>query len=544
VTVERDAPPLTTSHVRAPLDVLLTGGSIVDGTGAPARPGDVGIVDGRLEVLPPGSAAGADLVIDATGAVVCPGIVDIHTHADFTLLEEPTARSALRQGVTTEVIGNCGQSYAPITERNADSVTQRSRSWQPSVDVDWRTVGEYLDRVRAGNGANSAFLVGHNAIRTAVLGFEEREASADEISTMADLVDEAMDEGAIGLSLGLEYPPARAAGPGEQRALIERAARRGGLVGCHMKNRDAGFEPSLEEILGACRDTGVRLQLSHFTAKPGHLPGAWERVLARIETERDRGTDIAMDVYPFHTGPGFATAFLPEWAVEGGPAATLERLRDPGQRERLRHDYDRYWRFVGAGEWQRLSLAYSGTHPDWIGRRFDELADEHGIEPIDVLLSLFEDEGEAMNRITVNGRLFSEDYVRECLRHPLFAIGSDGWRGIRDGGAGEVAHHPNCWALVPTVLGGYVRDAAVLSLEEAIWKLTGFPSSRLGWVDRGLVRTGYQADLLVFDAAAIGSESSYAHPFARPRGIREVFVNGQRAVAAGEPTGVVGGRVL
>jgi N-acyl-D-amino-acid deacylase len=530
--------------LRAPLEVLVADGSIVDGSGAPARSGDVGIRHGRLEVLPPGSGAAADLVIDARGKIVCPGIVDIHTHSDFTLLEEPAARSALRQGVTTEVIGNCGQSYAPITERNADSVTQRSRSWQPSVTVDWRTVGEYLDRVRAGNAANSAFYVGHNAIRTAVIGFEERPATPDEVGAMARLVDEAMDEGAIGLSFGLEYPPARAARPEEQRALVERVAARGGLLGCHMKNRDVDFEPSMEEILATCRDTGVRLQLSHFTAKPGHAPGVWERVLARVDQERARGLDIAMDVYPFHTGPGFATAFLPEWAVEGGAAATLGRLRDSGQRERLRHDYDRYWRFVGAGEWDRLSLAYSGAHPDWIGRRFDELAEQLGVQPIDVLLRLFEDEGEAMNRITVNGRLFSEAYVRECLTNPLFSIGSDGWRGIRDGGSGEVAHHPNCWALVPTVLGHYVRDVAVFPMETAIWKLTGFPAARLGWDDRGLVRTGYRADLLVFDPTTISSDSSYAHPFARPTGVHEVFVNGRRAVAEGELTGAVAGRVL
>ena len=167
-----------------------------------------------------------------------------------------------------------------------------------------------------------------------------------------------------------------------------------------------------------------------------------------------------------------------------------------------------------------------------------------GVEPIDVLLRLFEDEGEAMDRITVNGRLFSEEYVRECLRHPLFSIGSDGWRGIRDGGPGEVAHHPNCWALVPTVLGGYVRDSGVLSLEEAVWKLTGLPASRLGWDDRGLVRSGHRADLVVFDPTTISSESSYARPFALPTGVREVFVNGRRAVAGGELTGAVAGRVL
>ena len=526
------------------LDVLIRGGTVVDGSGGPPLVADVGISGDAIEFVGDGSTAVATRVIDAAGSVVAPGVIDIHTHADFTLLEEPTARSALRQGVTTEVIGNCGQSYAPITDRNAESVAQRSGSWQPRVRVDWRSVGEYLERVAASNGANAYFLVGHNAIRTAVMGFEERAARPDEIDAMVRFAHQAMDEGARGMSFGLEYPPARAAAADEQAALATAVAERSGYLGCHMKNRDVAFEESLDELLGACRGTGVRLQLSHFTAKPGHRAGAWERVLRRVDEERERGADLAMDVYPYHTGPGFAMAFLPAWAVEGGPAATLRRLRDAGQREAMRHDYDRYWRFVGAGAWDRLSLAYSSAHAAWIGRSFDDLAAELGVEPIDVLLRLFEDEGEAMGRVTVNGRLFSEDYVRECLRHPLFSIGSDGWRGIRDGGPGEVAHHPNCWGLVPTVLGEYVREANVLSLEVAIWKLTGYPATRLGLSDRGLVRPGYKADVMVFDPARIASESSYARPFAHPVGISDVFVNGQPAVAAGELTGALAGRVL
>jgi N-acyl-D-amino-acid deacylase len=521
---------------------LLVGGMVVDGSGDRPRLADVGIAGDRIAFVGHEPGATAVRTIDARGKVIAPGVIDIHTHADFTLLEEPTGRSALRQGVTTEVVGNCGQSYAPITERNIDTIVQRSLSWQPGVEVDWRTVGEYLERVSAGNGLNCYFLVGHNAIRTAVMGFHQRPATVEEIKAMTRLLEQALDEGARGLSFGLEYPPARAASLAEQSALSSVVGGRGAFLGCHMKNRDVSFESNLEEVLAATRESGARLQLSHFTAKPGAAPGAWERALERVEAARGVGHDVAMDVYPYDTGPGFATAFLPEWATEGGPEMTLVRLRDPAARERMRHDYDRYWRFVGAGEWDRLSLAYAGAHSDWIGQTFDDLAKGLGVEPIDVLLRLFEDEGVGLGRITVNGRLFSEDYVRECLRHPLFSIGSDGWRGIRDGGPGEVAHHPNCWGWVPKVLGGYVRDEGVLSLEEAIWKLSGYPAQRLGLSDRGLLRPAYMADVIVFDPAVVSTSSTYAKPFAQPIGISEVFVNGQAAVLGGALSGALAGR--
>ena len=206
--------------------------------------------------------------------------------------------------------------------------------------------------------------------------------------------------------------------------------------------------------------------------------------MANIQAARDDGVDVAADVYPFDTGPGFATAFLPAWAIEGGPDETLRRLRDPETRARLLTDNDRYWRFAAAGAWDRVTLVYSTAHPDWAGNQIATLGDELGVPPYEVMLRLFEDEGAGMGRITINGVIFPEDHVRECLTHPLFSIGSDGWRGTRDGGEGEVALHPNSWGWVPLVLGHYVRETGVLTLEDAMWKMTGYSAERLGLDDR------------------------------------------------------------
>ena len=526
-------------------DLLLRGGHVVDGTGRAAFRADVGVSGDRITMVDlPAGPVEACRIEDIAGEVVAPGIIDIHTHSDFTMLEARDGHSVVRQGITTEVVGNCGQSYAPITALNEEVIAQRSLSWQPGVAVDWRTVGEYLDRVREGNATNSYFLVGHSAIRSGAIGFDDRPAKPDEIAEMSRLVESALEEGARGLSFGLEYPPVRTATTEELLALSTVVGSKGGFLSCHMRNRDENFERATREILEVARCSGVRLQLSHLTAKPGHPDGAWERVMEAIEAARDDGVDVAADVYPYGTGPGFATAFLPAWAIEGGPDATLRRLRDPATRAQLMTDNDRYWRFAAAGAWDRITLVYSAAHPNWVGERIDVLGERQGVPPYEVILRLFEDEGAGMGGITLNGLIFPEDHVRECMTHPLFSIGSDGWRGTRDGGEGEVARHPNCWGWVPLVLGDYVRDLGVLSLEEAMWKMTGYPAERLGLDDRGTVEVGRHADLMVFNPETVGTSSSYEHPAVRPTGISRVYVNGRAAVSDGELTGRLAGRVL
>jgi N-acyl-D-amino-acid deacylase len=526
------------------LDLLFRGGRVVDGTGAPAFRADVGVDGDRIGFVGLESVPEAAREVDVTGQIVAPGVIDIHSHSDFTWLEERTGRSGVRQGVTTEVVGNCGQTYAPLSALNRDSASDISHGRQPSVEVSWRTVDEYLDMVRQGNGQNCYFLIGHGTLRGAVVGPDDRPATPVEIASMQALLDEGMSAGARGMSTGLEFMPGSAANADELGALAEVVGRRGGFLASHIRNRDARFVEAVDEMIGAARRGGTPLQLSHLMVKPGHAPGAWERVVEHMQHARAEGVDVAADMIPYDTGPGLPTAFLPGWALEGGPLALLERLRTPDLYARIRADYDRYWRFVAMGEWDRLTVAVSNAHPDWIGERFDDLAERLGLPPIDVLLTLFLDEGERLGQLVVNGRLFSEDHVRDCLRQPLFVLSSDGWRGTRDGGPGEVANHPNCWGWVPKILGHYVRGEGSLSLEEAIRKMTSFPAERLRLSDRGRVKSGLFADLMVFDPATVDTSSTFAHPASRPSGISWVLVNGQPVIAADEPTGALPGRVL
>jgi N-acyl-D-amino-acid deacylase len=526
------------------LDILLRGGLVVDGTGAPPIRADVGVAGDRIVHIGLEGAPEANTTIDVSGQVVAPGVIDIHSHSDFTWLEERSGRSAVRQGVTTEVVGNCGQTYAPLSDLNIGTASEISRGRQPSVEVSWRTVGEYLAVVRQGNAQNCYFLVGHGTLRGAVVGPDNRPATAAEIDRMRALLDEGLAEGARGMSTGLEFMPGSAANADELGAMAEVVGRRGGFLASHIRNRDTRFVDAVDEMIGAARRGGAPLQLSHLMVKPGHPPGAWDTVVEHMYQARADGVEVVADMIPYDTGPGLPTALLPMWALQGGPGELLRRLQAPDLYARIRQDYDRYWRFVAMGEWDRLTVAISNAHPAWVGQNFDDLAERLGMPQIDVLLSLLLDEGEGLGQMVVNGRLFSEEHVRACLTHPLFILSSDGWRGTRDGGPGEVANHPNCWGWVPKILGYYVREEASLSLEEAIRKMTSFPAVRLGLTDRGVVGVGFYADLMVFDPATVNTGSTFVRPACPPVGISHVLVNGQLVVTAGEPTGALAGRVL
>ena len=505
------------------LDLLITGGTVVDGTGEPGRPADVGIRGGRIAFVgdaAQGAGMGAARTIDAAGCVVAPGFIDVHTHADFTLESQPTAQSYLRQGVTTVVTGNCGNSAFPA----------------PAFGVDFAA---YAARVAAVEPAvHVAALVGHAALRTAVVGADRRPASAAEVAEMGALLDAAARQGAFGLSTGLIYAPGSFADPAEVRALAEVAARHGLLYATHLRDEGDGLLDALDEALAVARDTGVRLQVSHLKAMGRANHGKVREALARIDATRTAGFDVACDVYPYTASSTLLTSRLPDWAMDGGTERLLTRLEDRAAYERLAAEIEdgRGRAFYPDGI--VLADLPPGRFTPWLGSSLTDIGAELGLSPAATLLEVLR--GHQAQVWIVNHAMDEQD-VRTVLGHPLCAVGSDGWEMSTDCAGSP---HPRHFGSFARVLGEYCRDERLLTLPETIRRMTALPAARLGLTDRGVLADGLAADVTVFDPALIADKATYTQPKAYAVGTRAVLVDGVPVLLDGEPTGARPGRVL
>ena len=535
-----------TARGTAVFDVVLRGGRVVDGTGAPWFPADVGLRGGRIAAVGRLDGAPAALDVDATGMTVAPGFVDIHEHSDFTLVADPRAASAVHQGVTTVVPGNCGFSAAPLLDPAGQA--GGLYGFVAGLRVDWRTFGEYLDRLRAAAPAvNVAPLVGHGAVRGSVLGFAARAPSGSEAERMRALVGESLDAGAFGLSVGLEYAPGQNAGAAELLGLLGEVRARGRLFTVHVRSRDFRYLPAVEEALTVAEAAGVATQLSHLTARYGALRDADRAVRRRVEQARDRGLDVTCDQHPFTTSNAAATAVLPPWAFAGGRAALRDRLAAPRARARLKAFREPQNKLIVAGQWELISLVAAPHSPQLLGRPLSEVAAERGGDAYDAVFDAMLAELDAGDDPT-GVRLWAERYVdeevlRDALTHPLFMFESDGQVLAADGPL-EAVRNPYSYGWVPRFLGTYVRERGWLPLEDAVRRLTAFPARKLGLLDRGLIRPGMCADLVVFDAAALRPNDTPLAPSCYPSGVRDVFVNGVAALRGGALTGARPGRVL
>jgi len=530
------------------LDVLICGGWVVDGTGNPARPADIAIEDGRIrEVGRLDEGATAERVIDATGKTVCPGFVDPHSHSDFTILTNPTAESTIRQGVTTEVVGNCGWSYAPVSERSHSMILGRLRTFAYEGPIEWSTTAEFLEFVeRTGHSQNVAWFVGHNAIRLAA-GVAGPEPSEEELRAMGRMVREAMDAGVLGMSTGLEFEPGRAA-PTEELVRLNAVAGEyeGAIYTSHIRNRDATLLPSIAEFLEIARAGGTKAEISHLNVR--HNTGApdhgWERAVEMMAESREQGLDVLADTTPLRDGLGQMAAILPPWVMEGGAAMAAERLRQPSVRRRLRGECDRYWRFIHRGEWDRVRLQSSREYAGLEGKSFPEIAAILGKDEWDCFFDILAAEGEAMESALMVGRLFTDEHLAEMISHPLFSLGVDTFTSTVDGALSEVAKHPLAFAGHVHYLTHHVRELGTLRLEDAIRKMTSMPAAHFGLRDRGLLLPGYAADVVVFDFDELDDVSTDENPLAYARGVEHVLVNGVVVVDGGEHTGARPGRQL
>ncbi|HXH84280.1 MAG TPA: D-aminoacylase, partial [Candidatus Tectomicrobia bacterium] len=508
--------------------LLIRGGTVVDGTGAPGRRADVAVDGDRIAAVAPGLSGPAARVIDATGIVVAPGFIDAHSHSDLFYFGCPSAESKVRQGVTTEVVGMCSFSQAPLRPGQRDVIQGWAGGIGASLDLRWETFAQYLDALRAIRpSVNVAHFVGHGALRIAAMGFEARPATRDELRTMERLLGEAMDAGAFGFSTGLVYPPSAYAETDELVALARFMAPRGGLYFSHIRGESSMLLDSIAEALRIGEEGGVAVQISHVKASGRENWPKIDAALRAIEQARARGVDVLGDVYPYNAGSTKMDNLMPAWAHEGGIPKLLERLADPAARRRIVAEC-----LVDGERWRNASQGGTGFDQIFIascrrreleGLSLAELARQSGKEPATALLDLLLEQ-----RCTVGMVSFSQsiENVAKVLAHPALMVGSDSIPLFAGEGDRPGKPHPRTYGTFPRVLGEYARERGLLSLETAVHKMTGMPAARLGLRDRGVVREGAHADLTVFDPATVRDESTYADPHRYPTGIPYVIVNG------------------
>ena len=527
------------------LDAVIRGGRVVDGSGAPGVRADVGIAGGKIAAVGDLAAASAATVVDATGKIVAPGFIDCHSHSDWSLLANRNCDSTLAQGVTTEVVGNCGMSYAPVSPLNRERVETDVARTSPGAAVAWTTFAEYLDHVREGGiGANYAFLVGHAAIRTAVMGSDEREARPEEVAQMERLLARSLEEGAAGFSTGLEFVPGRVATAAELTALSRIVAATGKLHTCHQRTRNEKFVESVQEILGVCETAGARLQISHNNKRLGAPDGAWETTMDLQEAARRRGLDVSCDTTSYIAGLGVMAAVLPPWLFDAGPAEAAKRLGDPVIREKVKGDCRRYWLMIADGLWDRVSLGRTTNSDEYFGQTFAEIGAALRKDPMDVYLDVLMNEGAGIADAGMFGQVKTPQHLKELMQHPLVSLEADAWTASAEGPLAPMVNHPASFGWTARILGDYVRQQGWLRLEEAIKKITAMPAAKFGLRDRGLLRPGLAADVVVFDPETVADNASFDRPAVYPSGIEHVFVNGTAAVQDGALRGARAGAIL
>jgi N-acyl-D-amino-acid deacylase len=522
-------------------DLILSGGDVVDGSGAPARRLDVAVANGRIAAL------GRDLgearrAIDVRGHVVAPGFIDIHTHSDYALPANPRAESKIRQGVTTEVVGNCGYSVAPLPADRVEVLRDylaASGPWYPYRET---TFARYVEEFPA-TSVNVALQVGHNTLRLLVAGMEPRPLREDEVGRMARYLEEGLDAGAIGLSSGLFTPPGAFATAEEMRALGAVLARHRAAYASHVRNEARGVFDAVDEAIALGEAFGVHVQIGHLKVSGTENWGAAERLVERIEAARRRGVRVDCDQYPYTTATNPLRNLLPAWLQEGGIEAMVGRLRDKAVRARVADEIAA--RGCGAfgrlASWDAVRIALTRTEPALAGRTLGEVATERGRDGLDVLCDILVADAGA-TRVVFES--MAEGDVQTILTTPWVVIGSDGVAMAPYGPTGDGKPHPRYYGTFARVLGHYVRERRALPLETAIWKMTGGSAAALGLVERGLLRERYAADLTVFDPATVGERGTYTDPHRYAAGIKTVIVNGAVVIDEGEHTGALPGRVL
>jgi len=529
------------------MDVVFRGATVYDGTGAAGVRTDVAVSSGRIVAIGTAAEHSPGRVIDVDGLALAPGFIDLHSHADHTLPSFPNTAHSISQGVTTEVVGLCGFSPAPVSPdpSRAASLRELVRGVGPNLEWSWNGFGSFMDHLDLAKPAtNVAPLVGHHALRIAAMGMDDRPPNEAEMARMRAELVEALAAGAWGMSTGLVYAPGAFARTDELLDLGEELRKADALYVSHIRNEGEHLFESVDEALRIGETHGIRCQISHLKASGRRNFGKVHGAIERIQAARARGARAHCDVYPYTAGSTFLHQVVPPWVKEGGLSRMVERLRAPEQRLRIRHDIERGlpgWgnHLEAAGGWHNILIASVAT-PDRRsaeGRRVDDLAAEAHVDPLDYTLDLLvEDRGATVMVIFQ----MLEDDVRVALAFPAAGIGSD-LLGVTSPTARV---HPRAYGTFARVLGWGVRDAQLFTLAEAIRKMTSLPAAILGLSDRGRITEGSVADLVLFDPTRIADQATYEDPTRLAVGVEHVLIGGESAVENGNVVRLDGGRVL
>jgi dihydroorotase/N-acyl-D-amino-acid deacylase len=539
----------TTGVSEESYDIVISNGRIVDGTGAPWFRGDIGIRGDRIVRIGDLHAATAKQRIDAKNLVVSPGFIDMLGQSEFNVLVDNRAASKILQGVTTEITGE-GSSIAPINER---IITEQlaGQAAHYNLTVDWRSLADYFTRLeqRTHPAINLATFVGAGGIRNYVIGENDRAATPAELDEMKRLVAQAMEQGALGLSSSLQYMPDRFATTDELVELAKVAAQFGGIYITHQRSESGKIFESLDEIFAIADRAKIPAEIFHLKTAYKANWGKMAEVLKRIHEARDRGLDVTADQYPYIRASNGLDACLPLWMREGGKDKMIARLKDPLQRERAKKEMDdqqakgweNQWYGSGGSDGVMLSSVLNGDLKKYEGKSLTEIGRLMGKDPRDAVMDLvIADRGESSVVISI----MTEDDVKLALKDPLIAIGTDSSARAEDGPLSDTKSHPRGWGSFPRILGKYVREERLLTLEEAIRKMTSRAATRVGLADRGILREGMMADITVFDPATIRDVATFEDPNHYSAGVKWVLVNGRPVVADGKITAERPGRPL
>lgn len=523
---------------------IIRNGLIYDGTGGPARKADIAIQDDGIAYIGRELKAKARTNIDVAGLAVAPGFIDLHSHTDWTIFANPMAESKLLQGVTTEVICNCGIGLFPVNSRRKGELKKFLSVYGvalPEGGVGWRNFCEYAQILnQIGLGLNLAPLVGHSALRIAAMGSEDRDPSASELDEMKALLAECLNQGAWGLSTGLVYPPSSF---GKTYELIQLAGVVGSLDAlftCHLRSESGLLLESIDEVLRIGEASCARVQVSHLKAIGKPYWGSGRLALEKILDAQKNGVNTGTDQYPYDATSTTLTVIVPSWAQDGGAGEMLNRLADPQLRERLERDIGNAVNLRGGSEKIIIASVGSKRNACLCGRSIAEIAGGWDCNAEQAIIRLLLEEEAAVSALYFS---LSPDDVESILSSPLVAVASDGQAMSAEKDAGKGVH-PRSYGTFPRILGKYVREKKSVPLETAIYKMTSLPASRLNLINRGILQPGAMADIVVFDPGTINDNADYLKPHQYPTGIKYVFVNGRLAVDSGELTGATAGRVL